>query len=115
MFNLVSHLVEGFSELTLLDVEDGSSYDVARDATGSSKISLLGNVDVGDVLYSKLKSNWLTYLVFAEEREMEDDLQRLGVSSKDEESSHTSVEGFGGLVSSFLQLYHMTQTEVSHQ
>ena len=37
-------------ELTLLDVEDGGSNDVAGDTTGSSEVSLLGNVDVGDVL-----------------------------------------------------------------
>ena len=46
---------------------------------------------------------------------MEDDFERLGVSSENNKSSHTSVEGFGGFVSSFLQLYHMTQKAVSHQ
>ena len=37
-------------ELTLLNVEDGGSNDVAGDTTGSSKVGLLRNVDVGDVL-----------------------------------------------------------------
>ena len=50
MFNSVSHLGEGSVELTLLDVEDGGSNDVAGDTTGSSKVGLLRNVDVGDVL-----------------------------------------------------------------
>ena len=50
MLNSVSHLGEGSMELTLGDVEDGGSDDVAGNTTGSSEISLLGNVDVGDVL-----------------------------------------------------------------
>lgn len=43
---------------------------------------------------------------------MKDDLKRLRVSSQDDQVGHSSVQGFGRLVSSFLQLYHLT---VSHQ
>lgn len=39
---------------------------------------------------------------------MEDDLEGLGVSSKDDQVGHASVEGLGGLVGALLQLYHMT-------
>ena len=46
---------------------------------------------------------------------MEDDFERLSVSGEDHKSGHTSVESFGRFVSSFLQLYHLTQKEVSHQ
>ena len=34
---------------------------------------------------------------------MEDDFERLSVSSEHDETSHTSVEGFGGLVGSLFQ------------
>lgn len=49
-----------------------------------------------------------TYLVLAEKGQMEDDLEGFGVSGEHDEVSHTSVEGLRGLVSSFLQLYHLT-------
>ena len=104
-------------ELTLSDVENGGSDDVAGNTTGSSEIGLLGNVDVGDVLikFTLDSKQWATYLVFTEKGEVEDDFERLSVSSEHDETSHTSVEGFGGFVSSFLQLYHMTEKLVSHQ
>jgi hypothetical protein len=50
----------------------------------------------------------VTYLVFAEEGKMEDDLERLGVGSEEDEVGDASVEGLGGLVSALLQLYHLT-------
>lgn len=39
---------------------------------------------------------------------MEYNFEGLSVSSDDDETGHTSVEGFGGFVGSFLQLYHVT-------
>ena len=50
-----------------------------------------------------------TYLVFAEEREVENDLQGLGVGGKDNQIGKASVEGLGRLVGTLLQLYHVTQ------
>jgi len=50
----------------------------------------------------------MAYLVFAEEGEMEDDLEGLGVSGEEDEVSDTSVEGLGCLVGALLQLYHLT-------
>ena len=41
---------------------------------------------------------------------MENNLEGLGISSEDNEVSHTSVEGLGGLVGALLQLYHLTNT-----
>jgi len=46
---------------------------------------------------------------------MEDDFEGLGVSGENDEVSHASVEGLSGLVSSFLQLYHLNQKAVSKQ
>ena len=39
---------------------------------------------------------------------MEDDLEGLSVSCEDHEVGKTFVQGFGGLVRSLLQLYHLT-------
>ena len=40
---------------------------------------------------------------------MEDDLKWLGVSGEDDQVSHTFVQGFCCLVSTLLQLYHLTE------
>lgn len=40
---------------------------------------------------------------------MQDDFEGLGVGGEDDEVGHAAVEGFGGLVGTFLQLYHMTR------
>lgn len=45
------------------------------------------------------------YFIFTEEREMEEDLERLSISSKDNELGNTSIEGFGGFISSLFQLF----------
>ena len=42
---------------------------------------------------------------------MQDDLQWLSVSSKDDKIGEASVEGLGGLVGTLLQLYHLTKGE----
>ena len=39
---------------------------------------------------------------------MEDDLEGFGVSGEHDQVGKTFVEGFGGLVGSLLQLYHLT-------
>jgi len=44
---------------------------------------------------------------------MEDDLKGLGVSGEDDEVGEASVKGLGGLVGSLLQLYHLTNGEMS--
>lgn len=36
---------------------------------------------------------------------MEEDLERLSISSKDNELGNTSIEGFGGFISSLFQLF----------
>ena len=54
---------------------------------------------------------FLTYLVFAEEGQVEDDLERLGVGGEDDQVGQPAVKRLGRLVSAFLQLYHLTQRE----
>ena len=50
----------------------------------------------------------MSYLVFAEEGQVEDDLEGLGVSSEEHEVGDASVQGLGSLVGALLQLYHLT-------
>jgi len=52
---------------------------------------------------------WATYLIFAKKWEVKNDFQWLSVGGKDYEVSKASVKGLGGLVSTLLQLYHLTK------
>jgi hypothetical protein len=46
----------------------------------------------------------LTVLVLTEKRQVQENGQRLGIGSEDDQLRNTSVEGLGGLVGSLLQL-----------
>ena len=71
---------------------DGGSNDGARDTAGATEGSLGGDKDIGDVL------------VLAEERQVEQNLNGLGVGGHDDELGNTTVEGLGSLVGSLLEL-----------
>ena len=71
-------------ELAALVRGNGGSNDRARDTTGATKGDLGGDEDVGDVL------------VLAEEGQVEDDLDGLGVGSHHDHLSNTTVERLGG-------------------
>jgi hypothetical protein len=71
---------------------DGGSNDGTRNTAGTTESSLGGDKDIGDVL------------VLAEERQVEQNLNGLGVGSHDNELGNTTVEGLGGLVGSLLEL-----------
>ena len=45
------------------------------------------------------------YFLFAKNREMEHNFERISISSNDNEFSDASVESFGGLVSSLFDLF----------
>ena len=103
---------------TIRVAEDGGGNDVTGDTASASEVSLLRHVDVNDVLNEEKgvldqQSVWecliITYLVFAKEGKMEDDLQGLGVSGKDNEIGEATVESLGGLIGALLQLYHLTK------
>ena len=51
-----------------------------------------------------------TYLVLAQEWQVENDLEWLSVGSEHDEVGKTTVKGLGSLIGSFLQLYHLTKT-----
>lgn len=69
-----------------------ASDDRARDATGTAEGLLGANEDVWHVL------------VFAQQWQMQQDLQRLCVSCHDDELRQSTVESFGGLVGTASQL-----------
>lgn len=54
-----------------------------------------------------------TYLVFAKEGQMEDDFKWLSVGGEHDQVGKASVEGLGRLIGSLLQLYHLTNRDVS--
>ena len=44
---------------------------------------------------------------------MQDDLERLSVGCQDNKVGEASVQRFGGLIGTLLQLYHLTKRRVS--
>ena len=79
------------SDGAFLLCQDSDRDDVARDAASSSEIGLLANIDIGDVF------------VLAKQRQVEDDLERLGISSQDDQVSDTTVQTLGSLVGTLLE------------
>ena len=73
-------------------MEDAGSHDVSRDATSSTEVGLLSDVHVGHVL------------ILAQERQVEDDFEGLGIGGEDNQIGQTAIQTFGGLISTFLQL-----------
>lgn len=71
---------------------DRSSNDWSGDTTSSTQSGLGWNKDVRNVL------------VLTQQRQVQQDLDWLSVSSHDDELGDTSVQGLGGLVSTLLQL-----------
>lgn len=62
---------------------DGSSNDGAGHTAGAAQSSLAGDIDVRNVL------------VFSQERQVEEDGQRRGIGSKDNDLRGSAVEGLG--------------------
>ena len=80
LLDLVLHLVDLRLELGVGVVQDDGGDDVSGDTAGAAEVGLLANVHVGDVL------------VFAEEWQVEDDLEGLGIGGQDNQVSNTTVE-----------------------
>jgi len=78
--------------LRLLIDSDRTSYHRTGNATSTTQSRLRSNEDVGHVL------------VLAEQRQMEDNLQRLRVRRHDDEFGDTTIQRLGRLVSAFLEL-----------
>lgn len=80
------------AELGSLVGGDGSGNDGSGDTAGTAQLSLGWDENVWNVL------------IFAEQWEMEEDLEWGGVGGHDDELGDTTVEGLGGLVGSLLEL-----------
>ena len=80
---------------------DRAGNDCTGDTAGAAESHLGGNVDVGNVL------------VFAEQRQVEEDSQGAGVGGKDDNLGDTTVEGLGRLVGTFLELAIVYRTLAS--
>ena len=95
LLHLVLELLHGVGDRAVVLGEDGDRDDVAGDTASSSEVRLLRDIDVRHVL------------VFAQERQVEDDLQGLSVGSEDDQVSDTSVESLGGLVGALLEKFEV--------
>ena len=92
VLNLNLELVNVVLELTALVGGNRARDDGPGDAACASERNLGRDEDVRDVL------------VLAEEGEVEEDLEGLGVSGHDDHLGDAAVEGLGGLVSALLEL-----------
>ena len=72
--------------------QDHGGDDVSGNAAGTAQVRLPGHVHVGHVL------------VLTQEGQVEDDLERLGIGSQDNEVSNTAIERLGSLVRALLHL-----------
>jgi len=92
LFDLDLHAINGALELGCLVGGDGARNHGTRDSAGASKGYLAGHKDVWDVL------------VFAQEGQVQQDFDGLGVGGHDDELGNPTVESLGGFVGSLLGL-----------
>eukprot|EP00537_Pseudo-nitzschia_pungens_P011199 CAMPEP_0172392148 /NCGR_PEP_ID=MMETSP1061-20121228/8364_1 /TAXON_ID=37318 /ORGANISM="Pseudo-nitzschia pungens, Strain cf. pungens" /LENGTH=160 /DNA_ID=CAMNT_0013122933 /DNA_START=432 /DNA_END=914 /DNA_ORIENTATION=+ len=92
LFDLDLHAINGALELGCLVGGDGARNYGTRDSAGASKGYLAGHKDVWDVL------------VFAQEGQVKQDFDGLGVGGHDDELGNPTIESLGGFVGSLLGL-----------
>jgi len=92
LVDLVADRVDLALELLAVRGEDRAGDDGARDAARAAERGAGGHEDVGDVL------------VLAEEGQVEDNGERVGVAGEDDELRDGAVERLDGLVSALLEL-----------
>ena len=90
-FHLVADSGDLRRQLGIVIGQDGAGHHGAGEAAGSSKGDLGGDEDERNVL------------LFAQQRQMEEIFQGIGVGSHDNQVGDTSVESLGGLVGTLLQ------------
>ena len=105
MLNLVFHGLDLGIKCAVRVSEDGGGDDVAGHTASAAEVCLLANIDVRNILKV---SAFASYLVLAQEGQVQDDFEWLGVGSEHDQISEASVEGLGGFVGTLLQLYHLT-------
>lgn len=103
---LVNGPLDGLNEtgeLLVLIRGDARSNDRPGYTASPAKSSLGSDEDVRDVLANSSVSTWsyetvhrTTHLLFAKEREVKQNLQRLGISSQDDNFCDTTVQGLRG-------------------
>lgn len=90
--NLVFQASDLVHEIGCLVGGNASTDNSPGNTTSTSKSSLAGNINVWNVL------------VLAQERKMEENGERSGVGSEDDDLTDTTVQGLGGFVGTFLEL-----------
>ena len=93
LFNLIFHFLDAVVDWTIWLSQNCDGNNVSGNTASSSKISLFTNINVWDIL------------IFAQKWQVKDDLKWLGIGSEDNKISNTSVQCFGGLVSSLFQKF----------
>ena len=110
MLNLVFHGLDLGIKCAVRVSEDGGGDDVAGHTASAAEVCLLANIDVRNILKV---SAFASYLVLAQEGQVQDDFEWLCVGSEDDEVRQASVQCFGGLIGTLLQLYHLTKGDPS--
>lgn len=93
LLNLKFHGIDGLLELRGLIGGDGAGNDGPTDAAGTAEGHFAGHKDVGDIL------------VFAQERQMQENFNGFRVSRHDDHFADPSIQGFGGLVGTLFGLF----------
>ena len=91
MLDFVFELLDCVSDGTIVLGKDGDGDDVAGDAAGTAQIRLLADVDIRNVF------------VLTKKRQVQNDLQRLGVSGEDNQVGDAAVQALGGLIGALLE------------
>lgn len=90
--DLVLERLDGAGQVAGLVGADARGNDGAADTAGAAELHLAGHEDVGRVL------------VLAQEGDVQEDGQRVGVGSEDGDLARVAVEGLGDLVGTLLGL-----------
>lgn len=88
-------------------LDNGAGNHLPGGAQNGPELLLRGDINIRDILPKSAIAGrrGCAYLFLAEEREVEDDLQRLGVSRDQDEFRDVAVERLGSLIGTFLDLF----------
>ena len=93
LLDLATDVLDLGRKLRSLVGEDTATDDRTGHTASSAKRNLGGNEHIGNVL------------ILAKKRKVKKDLQRLSISSHDDQVRDTTVKSLGGLVGTLLQLF----------
>ena len=95
LLDLVADGVDLRLDLRVLVRQDGAGDDRPGHTAGTSESNLGGDEDIGHVL------------ILAQQRQVQEDLERLSVGGHDDQVGDAAIQGLGGLVGALLQLLHV--------